>query len=108
MKCVSARLLVTLLTLGLAPLACVQDGQEVRPSERIAAQQLLPALHQQLLQELTAEGIDPTAAAQVEDDSIWEEGEEVPETGYVWRRRRRRGHPCVLCRPNRRTIVEHA
>jgi hypothetical protein len=47
---------------------CPQDGQAVKHSERIAAQQVGDQLEQQLRQELVAEGIDPDAAAAVEDD----------------------------------------
>ena len=42
-----------------------QDGEEVRPSERIAAQQQWAALHSQLRAELEAEGVDPDTAAEV-------------------------------------------
>ena len=45
--------------------AAVQDGQDIKPSERIAAQQALPHLQLQLVAELQAEGIDPEVAGQV-------------------------------------------
>jgi hypothetical protein len=45
----------------------LQDGQQIPPSEGIAARQMLPGLLQQLRQELLAEGIDPDKAAQVID-----------------------------------------
>lgn len=41
------------------------DAPQVRPSERIAAAQQLPALEARLRAELEAAGIDPEAAAQV-------------------------------------------
>eukprot|EP00775_Hariotina_reticulata_P002455 gene2455-2758_t len=60
------------------------DGQLIRASERIAALQVLPQLQEQLLSELSSEGVDLSAAAGVEDDSLsLEEGQEVAETGYV-------------------------
>lgn len=37
------------------------DGKEIKHSERIAAQQMLPALEKQLREELIAEGFDPDA-----------------------------------------------
>lgn len=43
----------------------LQDGEEILPSERIAAQQRWDALHAQLREELRAEGIDPDEAAEV-------------------------------------------
>ena len=43
----------------------MQDGQDIKPSERIAAKQALPHLQLQLVAELQAEGIDPEAAGQV-------------------------------------------
>ena len=55
----------------------------MKPSERIAALQVVGQLEQQLRQELVSEGIDPDQAALVEDDSCWEEGQEVPETGHL-------------------------
>ena len=45
--------------------AALQDGQDIKPSERIAAKQALPHLQMQLAAELQAEGIDPEAAGQV-------------------------------------------
>ena len=65
------------------PPALLQDGLDVKPSERIAALQVVGQLEQQLRQELVSEGIDPDQAALVEDDSCWEEGQEVPETGHL-------------------------
>ncbi|DBA84926.1 TPA: hypothetical protein ACH3X2_005668 [Trebouxia sp. C0005] len=56
------------------------DGQQIPPSEGIAARQMLPGLLQQLRQELLAEGIDPDKAAQVEDDSLT--SDDIAETGY--------------------------
>jgi hypothetical protein len=45
---------------------------------------MLPQLQEQLLSELASEGVDMSAAAGVEDDSLsLEEGQEVAETGYV-------------------------
>jgi protein TilB len=61
----------------------VQDGQAITPSERIAARQALPALEQQLVQELAAEGVDVKAAASVENDGQELQDAEVAETGYV-------------------------
>lgn len=43
----------------------LQDGQDVKHSERILAAQALPGLEAQLRAELLAEGIDPATAAQV-------------------------------------------
>lgn len=62
-----------------------QDGTAITPSERIAARQVLPALEQQLHDELTAEGVDLAAAAGVEDDGDDESSSstDVAETGYV-------------------------
>ena len=45
--------------------AALQDGQDIKPSERIAAKQALPHLQLQLVAELQAEGVDPEAAGQV-------------------------------------------
>ncbi|GFR47789.1 hypothetical protein Agub_g9558 [Astrephomene gubernaculifera] len=64
------------------------DGQAIKPSERISAQQALPSLHAALLAELAAEGVDVGAAGEVEDDSLlYDEAggvvAEVPETGWV-------------------------
>ncbi|GAB4823127.1 hypothetical protein N2152v2_010173 [Parachlorella kessleri] len=58
------------------------DGEEIVPSERIAAQQQLAALDLQLREELAAEGIDLDTAARVEDDSLLGT-EEIEETGYL-------------------------
>ncbi|PRW34002.1 tilB-like protein [Chlorella sorokiniana] len=58
------------------------DGEPVLPSERISAAQQLPTLEARLREELLAEGIDPDAAAQVEDDSLLD-AEQIPETGYM-------------------------
>jgi protein TilB len=64
-----------------------QDGQAIKPSERIAAAQALAELEVALLGELRAEGVDVEAAGAVEDDSLYDESgaavAEVPETGYV-------------------------
>ncbi|GIL63920.1 hypothetical protein Vafri_17924 [Volvox africanus] len=63
------------------------DGQAIKPSERISAQQVLPELEAALVVELRAEGVDVEAAGAVEDDSLYDETgaavAEVPETGYV-------------------------
>eukprot|EP00877_Chromochloris_zofingiensis_P015031 jgi/Chrzof1/9782/Cz04g15170.t1 len=59
------------------------DGQEIKKSERIAARQSITALDSQLHSELLAEGIDPATAGCVEDDSLYNEGADIPETGYV-------------------------
>lgn len=69
----------------LQPPCCAvfQDGQDVTPSERIAARQALPSLKKQLAAELSAEGVDVQAAAGVEDDGDLQEEGEVAETGYV-------------------------
>lgn len=61
----------------------LQDGQEIKKSERIAARQSITALDSQLHSELLAEGIDPATAGCVEDDSLYNEGADIPETGYV-------------------------
>ena len=60
-------------------LTCEQDGTAIKPSERIAAQQALPQLAQQLHQELLADGIDPQAHSRAEDDSL--DIENVQENG---------------------------
>ena len=60
----------------------LQDGVAIKPSERIAAQQALPHLQQQLHQELLADGLDPEACALVEDDSL--DIENVQENGLVF------------------------
>ncbi|KAL4423280.1 hypothetical protein ABPG77_004549 [Micractinium sp. CCAP 211/92] len=67
--------------LGVLPRLASLDGKPVRPSERIAAAQQLPELETRLRAELAAQGIDPDAVAQVEDDSLLEG--EVQETGHV-------------------------
>lgn len=65
-------------------LCLTQDGKEIKPSERIAARQALPALAARLRAELAAEGVDPDAASACEDDGgAGVEDEEVAETGYV-------------------------
>lgn len=61
----------------------LQDGQAIKASERIAAAQALTHLEQQLHSELTAGGVDITAAAAAEDDADTDEQQEVAETGYV-------------------------
>lgn len=43
----------------------MQDSEEIRPSERIAAAQQWETLHQQLREEVAAQGIDPDTAAEV-------------------------------------------
>lgn len=58
------------------------DGQDIKRSERIAAQQVGAQLHAQLRAELQAEGIDPDVAATCQDDSMYDENGEVAETGY--------------------------
>ncbi|CAD7698076.1 unnamed protein product, partial [Ostreobium quekettii] len=63
--------------------AAVKDGRDVKRSERIAALQVLPELEAKLRRELLAEGIDPEAAAAVEDDSLLAEDAEIEETGYM-------------------------
>ncbi|DBB08226.1 TPA: hypothetical protein ACH3X3_008405 [Trebouxia sp. C0006] len=65
---------------GTLPQLRKLDGQQIPPSEGIAARQMLPGLLQQLRQELLAEGIDPDKAAQVEDDSVT--SDDIAETGY--------------------------
>lgn len=65
---------------GTLPQLKKLDGQQIPPSEGIAARQMLPGLLQQLRQELRAEGIDPDKAAQVEDDSL--SSDDIAETGY--------------------------
>ena len=55
-----------------------QDGVDVKHSERIAAQQVLPELREALRGELRAEGVDPEAWLKVEDDSV-----EYDENGEV-------------------------
>ena len=59
------------------------DGQAIKRSERIAAQQVVSKLEEQLREELRAEGIDPDQAALVEDDSIFDENGEIIETGTM-------------------------
>mmetsp|Transcript_29508 Transcript_29508/g.65337 ORF Transcript_29508/g.65337 Transcript_29508/m.65337 type:complete len:438 (+) Transcript_29508:154-1467(+) len=59
------------------------DGQDIKRSERIAAQQVVRQLEEELRAELWAEGVDPDKAAEVEDDSMYEPGAEVAETGYI-------------------------
>jgi hypothetical protein len=60
----------------------LQDGTEVKRSERLAALQVADELHARLCAELRAEGVDPEASARAEDDSGFDEGADVPETGY--------------------------
>ena len=73
----------------LQPSQRQQDGQEIRPSERIAASQADTDLRRRLLTELAAEGVDADAAARCEDDGAVDDPEalldadEVPETGAV-------------------------
>ena len=61
----------------------VKDGRDVKRSERIAALQVLPELDEKLRRQLLEEGIDPQAAAAVEDDSLLDENAEIEETGYM-------------------------
>ena len=69
--------------IGTLPILKRLDGKDIKPSERIAAQQAFPTLHARLLQERIAEGIDPQEAAladnQEEDE---DEDAEIAETGY--------------------------
>ncbi|KAK9816967.1 hypothetical protein WJX72_007586 [[Myrmecia] bisecta] len=58
------------------------DGQNIKPSERIAAIQLLPELDACLRAELRAQGVDPDQAAAAEDDSMTDL-ELLQETGHV-------------------------
>ena len=58
------------------------DGKDVKPSERIRAAQDLPALTAELRGALEAEGVDPDAAGEVEDDSLDADGNPVDEA-YV-------------------------
>ncbi|EFN55740.1 hypothetical protein CHLNCDRAFT_52395 [Chlorella variabilis] len=67
---------------GTLPRLQSLDGEQVLPSERIAAAQQLPALEARLRAELLAEGVDPEQAAQVEDDSLLD-AQHIPETGVV-------------------------
>ena len=60
----------------------MQDGQAISPSERIQARQAWQQLHEQLRQELRAEGVDIEAASHAEDDSL-ADADEIPETGYA-------------------------
>jgi protein TilB len=59
------------------------DGQAIKRSEKIAAQQVIVKLEEQLREELRAEGIDPDQAALVEDDSIFDENGDIIETGTM-------------------------
>jgi hypothetical protein len=80
-----------------------QDGHDIKPSERIAAQQVLGTLQQQLHDELRAEGVDPLTAAEVEDDSLmFDENGEVKETGYMDEKGEMRRPWCAATR-----ILEH-
>ncbi|KAL3161118.1 hypothetical protein ABBQ38_009495 [Trebouxia sp. C0009 RCD-2024] len=65
---------------GTLPQLRKLDGKQIPPSESITARQVLPSLQQLLRKELLDEGIDPDAAAEVEDDSLG--SEDIPETGY--------------------------
>ena len=81
----------------------LQDGQAIKPSERIAAVQVLPQLEAQLRGELRAEGIDPDQAAFVEDDSdMLDENGEIRETGHVDDKGEMRRPWCAATR-----ILEH-
>ena len=75
----------------------------MKPSERIAAVQVLPQLEAQLRGELRAEGIDPDQAAFVEDDSdMLDENGEIRETGHVDDKGEMRRPWCAATR-----ILEH-
>ncbi len=74
---------VTLQRPRRACCASLQDGQDIKPSERIAAQQMLPELVAQLRADLVRQGIDPDVAAQAEDDSLFDENGQVRETGTL-------------------------
>ncbi|KAK9854485.1 hypothetical protein WJX84_002141 [Apatococcus fuscideae] len=76
------------------------DGTAIKPSERIAAQQALPQLAQQLHQELLADGIDPQAHSRAEDDSL--DIENVQENGVVGEDGQLRRPWCAATR-----ILEH-
>ncbi|CAG9467552.1 unnamed protein product [Pedinophyceae sp. YPF-701] len=58
------------------------DGKDVTPSERIAAQQVLPALETRLRDECRADGIDPEEWLRVDNQGP-EDDEEVAETGVL-------------------------
>ena len=75
---------------------------DIKPSERIAAQQVLGKLEQQLHDELRSEGIDTSTAADVEDDSMYDESGEVKETGYLDEKGEMRRPWCAATR-----ILEH-
>ena len=79
-----------------------QDGQAVKPSERIAAVQVVEQLEQQLREELRAEGIDPDQAALAEDDSMFDENGDVRETGHMDEKGEMRRPWCAATR-----ILEH-
>jgi hypothetical protein len=64
-----------------------QDGEEVRPSERILALRALPELRARLDADLRAAGVDPRDAARVSDDSLGAEAD-TAETGCA---------PCAGC-----------
>jgi protein TilB len=69
--------------IGTLPILKRLDGKDIKPSERIAAQQAFPTLHARLLQELIAEGIDPQEAARADNQEEDEdEDAEIAETGY--------------------------
>lgn len=65
---------------GTLPQLRKLDGKQIPPSESITARQVLPLLQELLRKELLDEGIDPDAAAEVEDDSL--ASDNIPETGY--------------------------
>ena len=79
-----------------------KDGQAIKPSERIAAVQVVDQLEEQLREELRSEGIDPDKAAFVEDDSMFDEHGEVKETGHVDEKGEMRRPWCAATR-----ILEH-
>ena len=68
------------------------DGKDIKPSERIAAQQAFPSLHSRLCDELRAEGIDPEQAA-IFDNQEEDYDEEIEETGYLNPEVRSHSHP---------------
>ena len=88
--------------LSLSVCLPLQDGQAVKPSERIAAVQVLAQLEYQLREELIAEGIDPDTAATIEDDSMFDEDGEVKETGTMDENGEMRRPWCAATR-----ILEH-
>ncbi|KAJ9516041.1 hypothetical protein QJQ45_024441 [Haematococcus lacustris] len=72
------------LTKLVSSCSAVQDGVDVKRSERIAALQQLPGLEAQLRAAVIEQGLDPDLVSkQVEDDSLYDEEGKVKETGSL-------------------------